>query len=130
MTDLELKEYAQLSTIANQADKIIYLHENGGYELIDQLTYHTCIYSNGEWVTNEEKLIEYQETIYSRNKVTAEKLIAEATLEIGILQDKIDLNESEAGDSDLLLAWKRYRIALKNLDLNDINIKFLDKPTK
>lgn len=57
-------------------------------------------------------------------------MISEAILEIGILQEKIDLNESETGDSDLLIAWKRYRIALKNLDLNDINIKFLDKPTK
>lgn len=130
MLDIDLDEYAKLSTMANETGKIIYIHENGEYELIDQLTFHTCSYINDRWVTDESKLIEYQKTIYSRNKFTADKLISEATLEIGILQDKIDLNESEAGDTDLLLAWKQYRIALKNLDLNDINIKFLDKPTK
>lgn len=130
MNDIELAEYAKLSAKANQIGKIVYKHDNGQYELIDQLTYHTCVYKEGRWITDNIKTQEYQNTIFEQNKIIVDKLIAEATIEIEILQDKIDLDEADNKDAELLLAWKKYRIEMKKIDLRNEKIILLDKPNK
>lgn len=124
----ELEKYAQLAMLANEKGLVIHKHENGEYELIDQLTFHTCIYKNGKWIQDDIKLREYQENIYKNNKKAVDKLISEASIEIDILKDKAELGEDNTINSELLLKWKAYRISLKDLDLNDVNLQFPETP--
>lgn len=72
------KEYADLAVKANAENKVIYKHENGEYELVDQLTYQTCSYVDGEWVEDVTKKASYQQKIINMNKLTSSNLLDEA----------------------------------------------------
>ena len=63
---------------ANAENKVIYKHENGEYELIDQLTYQTCSYVNSEWIEDAAKKAAYQQKIINMNKLTSSNLLDEA----------------------------------------------------
>ena len=63
---------------ANAENKVIYKHENGEYELIDQLTYQTCSYVNSEWIEDATKKAAYQQKIINMNKLTSSNLLDEA----------------------------------------------------
>ena len=122
------KEYADLAVKANAENKVIYKHENGKYELVDQLTYQTCSYVNGEWVEDAAKKAAYQQRIINMNKLAISNLLGEANNNISMLQDAIDLDMQEGNEEERIKEWKRYRILLTRLDTNNIDIKFPSKP--
>lgn len=120
--------YTDLAVKANAENKVIFTHENGEYELVDQLTYQTCSYVNGEWVEDAAKKAAYQQRIINMNKLTISNLLEEANNNISMLQDAIDLDMQEGNEEERIKEWKRYRILLTRLDTNNIDIKFPSKP--
>ena len=122
--------YTDLAVKANAENKVIFTHENGEYELVDQLTYQTCSYVNGEWVEDAAKKAAYQQRIINMNKLTISNLLEEANNNISMLQDAIDLDMQEGNEEKRIKEWKRYRILLTRLDTNNIDIKFPSKPIK
>lgn len=48
-----------------------------------------------------------------------DKLLAEASIRMSPLQDAVDLGEATAADEEMLLAWKRFRIALNAISQQD-----------
>ena len=122
------KEYADLAAKANAENKVIYKHENGEYELIDQLTYQTCSYVNSEWIEDAAKKAAYQQKIINMNKLALSDLLDEANNNISILQDAIDLDMQAGNEEERIKEWKRYRILLTRIDINNTDIKFPPKP--
>ena len=122
------KEYADLAAKANAENKVIYKHENGEYELVDQLTYQTCSYVNSEWLEDAAKKAAYQQKIINMNKLALSDLLDEANNNISILQDAIDLDMQAGNEEERIKEWKRYRILLTRIDINNTDIKFPPKP--
>ena len=123
------KEYANLAVKANAENKVIYKHENGEYELVDQLTYQTCSYVDGEWVEDATKKASYQQKIINMNKLAISSLLEEANNNISMLQDDIDLDMQEGNEEERIKEWKRYRLLLTRIDVNNIvNIEYPEKP--
>ena len=120
--------YTDLAVQANAENKVIYTHENGEYELVEQLTYQTCSYFDGEWVEDATKKAYYQQKIIDMNKLAISSLLEEANNNISMLQDAIDLDMQEGNEEERIKEWKRYRILLTRLDTNNIDIKFPSKP--
>ena len=122
--------YTDLAVKANAENKVIYKHETGEYELVDQITFQTCVCVNGDWVEDAAQKAAYQQRIINMNKLTLSNLLDEANNNISILQDAIDLNMQEGNEEERIKEWKRYRILLTRLDTNNIDIKFPSKPIK
>ena len=122
------KEYADLAAKANAENKVIYKHKNGEYELVDQLTYQTCSYVNSEWIEDATKKAAYQQKIINMNKLTLSNLLDEANNKISILQDAIDLDMQADNEEERIKEWKRYRILLTRINVNNTDIKFPPKP--
>ena len=123
------KEYADLAAKANAENKVIYKHENGEYELVDQLTYQTCSYVDGEWVEDATKKASYQQKIINMNKLAISNLLEEANNNISMLQDAIDLDMQIGDEDERIKEWKRYRLLLTRIDVNNIvNIEYPEKP--
>ena len=123
------KEYADLAVKANAENKVIYKHENGEYELVEQLTYQTCSYVDGEWVEDATKKASYQQKIINMNKLAISSLLEEANNNISMLQDAIDLDMQEGNEEERIKEWKRYRLLLTRIDVNNIvNIEYPEKP--
>ena len=122
------KEYADLAAKANAENKVIYKHENGEYELVDQITYQTCSYVDGEWVEDATKKASYQQKIINMNKLAISSLLEEANNNISILQDAIDLDMQKGDEDKRIKEWKRYRILLTRIEINNTDIQFPPKP--
>ena len=120
--------YTDLAVQANVENKVIYTHENGEYELIDQLTYQTCSYVNGEWTEDATKKASYQRKIINMNKLAISNLLEEANNNISILQDAIDLDMQKGDEDKRIKEWKRYRILLTRIEINNTDIQFPPKP--
>ena len=120
--------YTDLAVQANAENKVIYTHENGEYELIDQLTYQTCSYVNGEWTEDATKKASYQRKIINMNKLAISNLLEEANNNISILQDAIDLDMQKGDEDKRIKEWKRYRILLTRIEINNTDIQFPPKP--
>lgn len=112
------KEYADLSAKANAENKVLFTHENGEHESVDQVTFQTCSYVNGEWVEDATKKAAYQQSI----------LLDEANNYISILQEAIDLGMQGGDEEEKLKKWKRYRVLLARINVNNTDIKFPPKP--
>lgn len=122
--------YTDLAVKANAENKVIYKHETGEYELVDQITFQTCVCVNGDWVEDAAQKAAYQQRIINMNKLTLSNLLDEANNNISILQDAIDLDMQAGNEEKRIKEWKRYRILLTRLDTNNIDIKFPSKPIK
>ena len=120
--------YTDLAVKANAENKVIYKHETGEYELVDQITFQTCVCVNGDWVEDAAQKAAYQQRIINMNKLTLSNLLDEANNNISILQDAIDLDMQAGNEEKRIKEWKRYRILLTRLDTNNIDIKFPSKP--
>jgi hypothetical protein len=104
---------------------------NSGCIIFDDLTYslprpsqfHYWI--DGEWVENTE---EKNKHIVSDNTNRKNNLLIDANEKIAILQDIIDLDMQESNEDEQLKAWKKYRILLTRIDVNDIKVKFPKTP--
>ena len=69
-----------------------------------------------------------KEEIIFNNKINKDSLIFEANEKIKILEDIIELDMQEANEKEQLKAWKKYRILLTRLDINNTHIQFPPKP--
>ncbi|WP_294966387.1 tail fiber assembly protein [uncultured Gilliamella sp.] len=69
-----------------------------------------------------------KEDIIFNNKIRKDNLIIEANEKIKILEDIIELEMQETNEEEQLKEWKRYRIILTRIDINNIDIKFPSKP--
>ncbi|KES14496.1 Caudovirales tail fiber assembly protein, partial [Gilliamella apis SCGC AB-598-P17] len=64
-----------------------------------------------------------------QNKVLKTSLLNEANENISILQDAIDFDMVEDGDEEKLKTWKKYRILLNRIDVNQApDIEWPEKP--
>ena len=69
-----------------------------------------------------------KEDIIFNNKIRKDNLIIEANEKIKILEDIIELEMQEANEEEQIKEWKRYRILLTRIDINNTDIKFPPKP--
>lgn len=100
------QKYAEMAAKANKENKKL-VDNNGVLEL--------------------HEIIRSEEEITASNKSIIQSLIQEATLQINILQDTIDLEMTTNGEADQLKAWKRYRILLTRVDTS---LEEMELPTK
>ena len=110
--------YTDLAVKANAENKVIYKHENGEYELVDQITFQTCVCVNGDWIEDVAQKTAYQQRIINMNKLTLSNLLNEANNNISILQDAIDLDMRAGNEEERIKEWKKYRILLMRTDIN------------
>ena len=120
--------YTDLAVKANAENKVIYKYETGEYELVDQITFQTCVCVNGDWIEDAAKKAAYQQRIINMNKLTLSNLLDEANNNISILQDAIDLDMQEGNEEKLIKEWKRYRILLMRIDVKIPDVVFPYKP--
>lgn len=78
-----------------------------------------------EWVLDSDKKNSF---IIKQNQATKELLLSEVTVKIATLQDAIDLDISENGDTEKLKMWKKYRILLTRIDINQVDIEWPEMP--
>lgn len=62
------------------------------------------------------------------NKLAISSLLEEANNNISMLQDAIDLDMREGNEEERIKEWKRYRILLTRIDINNTDIQFPSKP--
>ena len=67
-----------------------------------------------------------KEEIIFNNKINKDNLLSEANEKIKILEDIIEMQE--ANEEEQLKAWKRYRILLTRIDINNSDAVFPPKP--
>ena len=69
-----------------------------------------------------------QEQITNNNQSIQSCLLNEANDRIAILQDIVDLDMREINEDEQLKAWKKYRILLTRIDVNNLEIVWPTKP--
>ena len=94
-----------------------------GFTLLEP--YQFCKWDGNKWISDTD---EKNSFLIKQNQSIKNTLLSEATVKIEILQDAINLNINEQGDTDKLIAWKKYRIQLDKLDLTNIDIKWPEQP--
>ncbi|WP_392565136.1 tail fiber assembly protein [Utexia brackfieldae] len=81
---------------------------------------------------NLNKFVENQQaktdhTILQNNKIKESEL-NQANQKIAVLQDIIDFDMQESDEDQQLKAWKKYRIQLTRIDINNLEISWPEKP--
>lgn len=94
-----------------------------GYTLLEPFMF--CKWEKNKWVLDEEQKNTY---VTQQNQSKLVNLLSEVNNEIDILTDKIELDIATDDDKKLLKKWKLYRIQLKSIDLNKLDIEFPAKP--
>lgn len=110
-------EQAQLVIEAKQLGKIVSYENN-------ELIFAKPLVESVEPEIYEPTIAELQ----AQNEAQKAYLISAATQEIAILQDAIDLNIAEDGDTELLTEYKRYRVLLSRVDTSLTEIEWPTKP--
>lgn len=104
--------------------KIDYLGKiKSGYTLLEPFEF--CKWEKNKWVLDEEQKNTY---VTQQNQSKLVNLLSEVNNEIDILTDKIELDIATDDDKKLLKKWKLYRIQLKSIDTNKLDIEFPVKP--
>lgn len=94
-----------------------------GYTLLEPFMF--CKWEKNKWVLDEEQKNTY---VTQQNQSKLVNLLSEVNNEIDILTDKIELDIATDDDKKLLKKWKLYRIQLKSIDTNKLDIEFPAKP--
>lgn len=81
--------------------------------------------ANGEWLFDGEKISLCVTEVAIRKKAS---LLAEAGEKISLLQDRVDVGDASADESNQLLAWKKYRILLNAIDTSLPDITWPEIP--
>lgn len=68
--------------------------------------------------------------IKTLNESQQQRLISVANEKISILQDIIDLDMCESNEDEQLKQWKKYRILVTRVDVNQLDVKFPAEPVK
>ena len=104
--------------------KIDYLGElKAGFTLLEPFEF--CKWNGEKWILDEEQKNAF---IIKLNQSKLANLLSDANSEIEILNDKIELEIATDDDKKLLKKWKLYRIQLKSIDTNKLDIEFPAKP--
>lgn len=69
-----------------------------------------------------------KEEIIFNNKINKDNLLSEANEKIKILEDIIEFEMQEANEEEQLKEWKKYRILLTRIDINNSDAVFPPKP--
>lgn len=89
-------------------------------------------YSDGEFRAPEpttEELQSQKQQIITNNKVKKEGLMLEASNQIAVLQDAVDLEIATNEENLVLPLWKKYRVLLSRIDADTASkIDWPDKP--
>ncbi|WP_313383136.1 tail fiber assembly protein [Pantoea sp.] len=78
-------------------------------------------------LTDEEQAIIDKQNIESVSAMK-QRLIDEATLNISILQDAVDMEMATDDEKASLSSWKKYRVLLNRVDVSGKNISWPSKP--
>ena len=114
-------------------DNQVYAYEDDVPEYGESDGSEITVQSGLKRITEEEFLelskpkITKEEIIFN-NKIRKDNLIIEANEKIKILEDIIELEMQEANEEEQIKEWKRYRILLTRIDINNTDIKFPPKP--
>ncbi|MCX8597554.1 tail fiber assembly protein, partial [Gilliamella sp. B3493] len=84
-----------------------------------------CKWNGEKWVLDEEQKNTFTIKL---NQSKLANLLSDANNEIEILNDKIELEIATDDDKKLLKKWKLYRIQLKSIDINKLDIELPVKP--
>lgn len=104
--------------------KIDYLGPiKSGFTLLEPFEF--CKWNGEKWVLDEEQKSAFTIKL---NQSKLANLLSDANSEIEILNDKIELEIATDYDKKLLKKWKFYRIQLKSIDTNKLDIEFPEKP--
>lgn len=104
---------------------------NSGCIIFDDLTYSEPPPSgfhkwDGEkWVLDKNKK---NAAIIQKNESVKNLLLATSNEKITILQDIIDLDMCESNEYEQLKQWKKYRILVTRVDVNQIDVKWPEQP--
>lgn len=104
--------------------KIDYLGPiKSGFTLLEPFDF--CKWNGEKWVLDEEQKNAF---FIKQQQINIADLLSEANNEIEILNDKIELEIATDDDKKLLKKWKLYRIQLKSIDINKLDIELPVKP--
>ncbi len=85
-----------------------------------------------EWMYADGKIIprKYTKDEFIANaEITKQQLMSTASTAIAPLQDAVDIGEATEAEIDLLQRWKKYRVLINRIDINDApDIKWPDVP--
>lgn len=115
-------------------DEISEIDENG--ETVVNKIYPAFTVKKGLILITEDKAKELTKPILSQDdiiknyEITKSQLMNNANKQIEILQDIIDLGMQESNEDEQLKEWKKYRILLNRINVNDAsNIVWPEKPS-
>ncbi|MCX8600245.1 MULTISPECIES: tail fiber assembly protein [unclassified Gilliamella] len=107
-----------------EAVKINYLGKiKEGFTLFEPFEF--CKWDGEKWVLDEELKNAF---FIKQQRINIADLLSEANNEIDILNDKIELEIATDDDKKLIKKWKLYRIQLKSIDINKLDIELPVKP--
>ena len=104
------EEYAEMAIKANEEGKVLKIIKG-------KLTH-----------VESEPIALSDEQVKIQNQSIIKSLLTEANTEIEVLNDKIELDIVTDEDLNLLKKWKLYRINLKSIDPNKIELNLPKKP--
>lgn len=107
-----------------EAIEIDYLGKiKAGFTLLQPFEF--CKWNGEKWILDEEQKKAF---IIKLNQSKLANLLSNANSEIEILNDKIEFEIATDDDKKQLKKWKLYRIQLKSIDTNKLDIEFPAKP--
>lgn len=115
---------------AKQHDEL-YNAINSGCIIFDDLTYSEPPpsgfhqWDGKKWVLDENKK---NAAIIQKNESVKNLLLSTANEKIAILQDAIDLDMQESNEGEQLKHWKKYRILVTRVDVNQMDAKWPEQP--
>ena len=118
------REKTAFNIETKDAVKIDYLGElKAGFTLLEPFEF--CKWNGEKWVVDDEQKSTF---IIKQQQLNIANLLSDANNEIDILNDKIELEIATDDDKKLLKKWKLYRIQLKSIDTNKLDIELPEKP--
>ena len=118
------REKTAFNIETKEAVKIDYLGElKAGFTLLEPFEF--CKWNGEKWVVDDEQKSTF---IIKQQQLNIANLLSDANNEIDILNDKIELEIATDDDKKLLKKWKFYRIQLKSIDTNKLDIELPEKP--
>jgi len=99
-------------------------------ELADELTLikpeNEFNYWDGQgWKTDEEK---QNSAIINNNKLLKDSLLSHSANKISVLQDAVDLDMATDNEVTSLKEWKKYRVLLNRIDVNNTDVVWPSMP--
>lgn len=83
------------------------------------------VWKDGAWKRDETA---WQAQVQARGRAEQERRLVQAGQRISLLQDAVDLDMATEADKAALLAWRRYRVEVSRVDLNQEAPSWPDEP--